>query len=136
MRTWPTLKRNSDRFPQDFSFQLTKQEAESLRSQIVISNIGRGGRRYLPYAFTEHGVAMLSSILNSQRAVQMNIMIIRAFIKLRDLLATHKDLAARMEKLEATQKRHASVINILAEEIDQLKKPVPPTPKRQIGFKA
>ena len=90
--------------------------------------------RYLPYAFTEHGVAMLSSVLNSQRAVQMNILIIRAFIKLRDLLATHKDLAARMEKLAGTQKRHASVINILAEEIDNLKKPASLPQKRQIGF--
>ena len=128
------VKRNLDRFPQDFMFRLTKEEATSLTFQIGISKQGRGGRRYLPYAFTEHGVAMLSSVLNSQRAVQMNILIIRAFIKLRDMLATHKDLAARMEKLEATQKRHASVINILAEEIDNLKKPVPLPPKRQIGF--
>jgi phage regulator Rha-like protein len=135
------VKRNQDRFPEDFMFQLTKEEAESLRSQFVISNLrsqfatsSYGGRRYLPYAFTEHGVAMLSSVLNSARAVQMNILIIRAFIKLRDLLATHKDLAARMEKLEATQKKHGSVITILAEEIDHLKKPAPLPPKRRIGF--
>jgi ORF6N domain len=129
------VKRNRDRFPEDFMFQLTKQEAKSLTSHFAMSKQGRGGRRTLPYAFTEHGVAMLSSVLNSARAVQMNILIIRAFIKLRDLLATHRDLAARMEKLEAAQKRHASVINILAEEIDKLKKPAPLPPKRRIGFK-
>src|SRR5947209_16317642 len=80
------VKRNPERFPKDFMFQLTKEEAESLRSQIVISNVGRGGRRYLPYAFTEHGVAMLSSVLNSDRAVQMSILIVRAFVKLREVL--------------------------------------------------
>src|ERR1700730_9806367 len=86
------VKRNADRFPEDFMFQLTAEEAESLRYQIGTSNEGRGGRRYLPYAFTEHGVAMLSSVLKSPRAVQMNILIIRAFVKLRELLANHKDL--------------------------------------------
>jgi len=129
------VKRNLDRFPQDFMFQLTKEEATSLTFQIGISKQGRGGRRYLPYAFTEHGVAMLSSVLNSARAVQMNILIIRAFIKLRDMVANHKDLANRMEKLEAGQKKHASVITILAEEIDKLKKQ-PESPRRRIGFKA
>ena len=129
------VRRNRDRFPEDFMFQLTKEEAESLRLQIATSNEGRGGRRYPPYAFTEHGVAMLSSVLGSKRAVQMNILIIRAFVKIREMLATHKDLAARMEKLEGTQKQHASVISILADEIKQLKRlPVPP-PKRRIGFK-
>src|SRR5438132_1343702 len=128
------VKRNRERFPEDFMFQLNGEEFDTLRSQIATSS-SSGGRRYLPYAFTEHGVAMLSSVLRSKRAVQMNILIVRAFIKLRDLLATHKDLAARMEKLEATQKRHASVITILAEAIDKLKKPAPLPPKRQIGFK-
>ncbi len=135
------VKRNQDRFPEDFMFQLTKEEAESLRSQIVMSNLrsqiatsSYGGRRFLPYAFTEHGVAMLSSVLNSQRAVQMNILIIRAFIKLRDMLATHKDLAARMEKLEATQKQHTSVITVVVDEIKKLKAAPPAPPKRRIGF--
>src|SRR5437763_14813088 len=81
------VRRNQERFPEDFMFQLTAEEAESLRFQIVTSNTGRGGRRYLPYAFTEHGVAMLSSVLRSPRAVEMNILIIRAFIKLRELIA-------------------------------------------------
>ena len=85
------VRRNTERFPEDFMFQLTAEEAESLRLQSATSKLGRGGRRYLPYAFTEHGVAMLSSVLNSQRAVQMSILIIRALVKLRELLATHKD---------------------------------------------
>lgn len=106
-----------------------------MRSQIVISNVGRGGIRYLPYVFNEHGVAMLSSVLRSTRAVQMNILIIRAFVKLREMLATHKDLAARMEKLEATQKQHTSVITVVIDEIKKLKAAPPPPPKPRIGFK-
>ena len=94
-----------------------------------------GGRRYLPYAFTEHGVAMLSAVLKSKRAVQMSVLIVRAFVKLREILATHKDLATRIERIEANQDHHASVINILAEEIDNLKIP-PDSPKRRIGFAA
>ena len=128
------VKRNANRFPEDFMFQLTTEETESLRSQIVISNIGRGGRRYLPYAFTEFGVAMLSTVLNSQRAIQMSILIMRAFVKLRELIASHKDLADRIEKLESNQTQHASVINILAEEIDNLKLSPPEPPRRRIGF--
>src|SRR5882724_8687991 len=116
------VRRNLDGFPEDFMFQLTQQELENWRSQIVISNpTATMGLRRPPYAFTEHGVAMLSSVLNSVRAVQMNILIIRAFVQLRELLATHKDLAARVEKLEAGQKKHASIISLLAEEIDELK---------------
>jgi len=129
------VKRNLDRFPEDFMFQLTKEESESLTFQIGISKpTGRGGRRYPPYAFTEHGVAMLSSVLKSKRAVQMNILIIRAFVQIRELLASNKDLAARVEKLEAGQKEHGSIIGILAEEIDELKL-LPDPPKRRIGYK-
>ncbi len=128
------VKRNNDRFPKDFMFQLAQEEADSLRSQIVTSNVGRGGRRYLPYAFTEHGVAMLSSVLRSKRAVQMNILIIRAFVQIRELLATNKELAARVEKLEGGQRQHDSIIAILVEEIDQLKL-LPEPPKRTIGFR-
>jgi len=129
------IRRNPDRFPEEFMFQLTQEEAESLRSQFVTSNPGRGGRRYQPYAFTEHGVAMLSAVLNSKRAVQMSILIVRAFVKMRELLASHKDLAARVEKLEAAQQEHGSIIGILAEEIDEMKR-LPDPPKRRIGFKA
>jgi phage regulator Rha-like protein len=130
------VKRNLDRFPDDFMFQLTEQETESLRYQIGTSNEGRGGRRYQPYAFTEHGVAMLSSVLNSKRAVQMNVVIIRAFLKLRELLASNKDLAARVETLEANQEQHASVINLLAEEIQNLKQFPPELPRKPMGFVA
>lgn len=128
------VKRNLNRFPEDFMFQLNPEETESLTSQIAMSKNGRGGRRTRPYVFTEHGVAMLSSVLNSERAVQMNILIIRAFVKMRELLASHKDLAARVEELEAAQKKHASIIGILAEEIDEMKR-LPEPHKRRIGFK-
>jgi hypothetical protein len=128
------VKRNLSRFPEDFMFQLTGEEAEGLISQFAISNKGRGGRRTLPYAFTEHGVAMLSSVLSSDRAVQMNILIIRAFVKMRELLASQRDLAARVEKLEASHHQHASVITLLAEEIDDLKQPPPIPQKGRIGF--
>jgi len=87
------VRRNAGRFPSDFMFQLTPSEAANLRSQFVTSSWG--GRRTPPYAFTEHGVAMLSSVLNSDRAVQMSILIIRPFVKMRELLASHKNLAAR-----------------------------------------
>ena len=128
------VSRNLNRFPEDFKFQLNPEETEALTSQIAMSKKGRGGRRTRPYAFTEHGVAMLSSVLNSQRAVQLSILIIRAFVKMRELLASHKDLAARVEKLEAVQKKHGSIIGILAGEIDEIKR-LPEPPKRRIGFK-
>jgi phage regulator Rha-like protein len=128
------VKRNVSRFPKDFMFRLTKKEAESLRFQIETSN-GRGGRRYLPYAFTEHGVAMLSSVLSSDRAVQMNIAIIRAFIKLRDILATHKELAQRLENLELKYQEHDHELQAVFEAIRQLLS-TPDPPKRNIGFAA
>src|SRR5476649_1248377 len=93
------------------------------------------GLRKLPYAFTEHGVAMLSSVLNSPRAVQMNILIIRAFVKIRELLASNKDLATRVEKLESSHQRYSSVIKLLADEIDKLKEPPPIPQKGRIGFR-
>ena len=93
-----------------------------------------GGRQSLPYVFTEHGVAMLSAVLGSRSAVQMSILIVRAFVKMRELLASHKDLAQRVEKLENAQKRHGSIIAVLAEEIDEMKR-LPEPHKRRIGFK-
>jgi hypothetical protein len=128
------VRRNAERFPDDFMFQLTKEEHDALLLQSARAKAGRGGRQTAPYAFTEHGVAMLSSVLTSKRAVQMNILIIRAFVQIRELLATNKDLAARVEKLEAGQKKHASIISLLAEEIDELKL-LPEPPKRRIGYK-
>lgn len=94
------VRRNIRRFPEDFMFRLTPREAASLRSQSATSNGGRGGRRYSPHVFTEQGVAMLSTVLNSERAIQVNIAIMRAFLKLREVLATHRDLARKLEMLE------------------------------------
>jgi hypothetical protein len=125
------VKRNLDRFPEDFMFQLNAEEAHSLRSQFVTSNLGRGGRRYLPYAFTEQGVAMLSSVLKSPRAVQVNIAIMRAFVRLRQLLATHRDLA---EKLAEMEKKYDKQFKIVFEIIRQLMEPPPKPKKGQIGF--
>ncbi len=125
------IQRNRNRFPEDFCFQLGPEEFEDLRCQFGTSSWG--GRRYLPYAFTEHGVAMLSAVLKSDRAVQMSILIVRAFVKMREFLASHRDLAERIERIEATQDHHASVINMLAEEIDLIKAPKEPS-KRRIGF--
>jgi ORF6N domain len=135
------VKRNNDRFPSDFMFQLTSEEIDSLRSQSVIldkprpdsQKKGRGQhRKYAPYVFTEHGIAMLSSVLRSKRAVQMNIQIIRAFIRLREMLIGHKDLAVRVEKVETANQRHGAMIGVLAKEILQMKKA--PSGKRQFGF--
>jgi phage regulator Rha-like protein len=106
------VRRNISRFPDDFMFQLTQAEYELLRSQIATSKYGSGGRRYLPLAFTEQGVAMLSTVLNSERAIQVNIAIMRAFVKLRQILATHKDLVHKLEELEKKYETHDIQINI------------------------
>jgi len=129
------VKRNKDRFPIDFIFQLTQKETENLVSQNVIpSKRSLGG--YLPYVFTEHGVAMLASVLKSTRAIQVNVAIIRTFIKLRKILATHKDLILEIEKIKRTQKEHGQhIVNIL-NVIRQLINPPPDsTPKEPIGFR-
>lgn len=124
------VKRNHERFPEDFMFRLTTQETASLRSQFVISKEGRGGRRYLPYAFTEQGVAMLSGVLNSKRAVQVNITIMRAFVKLRRMLATHKDLARKLEELEG---KYDAQFKAVFDAIRELMRPPEPS-RRRIGF--
>ena len=129
------VKRNINRFPQDFMFQLTKEEADFLIFQIGMSKTeGRGGRRYLPYAFTENGVAMLSSVLNSERAVQVNIAIMRAFVKLREILSTHKELAHKLEQLERKIGKHDEDIKVIFEAIHQLMTP-PQKSSRKIGFR-
>ena len=130
------VRRNFDRFPSDFMFQLNEEELEGLRSQIVTSKVGRGGRRYTPYAFTEHGVAMLSSVLSSKRAVALNILIIRAFVRLREYLATHKDLSRKLEDIERTQHEHGANIEQIYGYIQQLLEPAPESSKRRIGFNA
>ncbi len=125
------VKRNSERFPPDFAFQLSSEEFKNLRSQFVISSWG--GRRYPPYAFTEHGVAMLSSVLRSPRAILVNIAIMRAFVRLRETLALHKELAARLAQLERKIESHDEGIRILFEAIRQLMVP-PDKERRPVGF--
>jgi|SRR5580693_7359356 hypothetical protein len=127
------VRRNRRRFPEDFMFHLTEEEAESLLLQIARSKTGRGGRRSPPYAFTEHGVAMLSSVLNSERAAQMNIVIIRAFIKLREVLSTHKDLARKIDGLEVKYQEHDQELKVVFDAIRKLISTPEPS-KRKIGF--
>jgi len=126
------VRRNINRFPEDFMFQLTEAESKSLRSQIVTSKPGRGGRRYNPRAFTEQGVAMLSSVLRSLRAVQVNIAIMRAFVKLRQMLASHRDLARRLDEME---RKYDAQFKVVFDAIRGLMKP-DQKPRRRIGFRA
>ena len=126
------VKRHQDRFPADFMFQLSAAEFQHLRSQAVTSK--RGGRRYPPYAFTEQGVAMLSSVLNSTRAIAVNIAIMRAFVKLRETLVAHQELAAKLNDLEHKLQDHDEAIRDILEAIRQLMAPPPEPPKRRIGF--
>lgn len=123
------VKRNLNRFPEDFMFQITDEEFAGLRSQIVTSN--RGGTRYLPYAFTEQGVAMLSSVLRSERAVAVNIEIMRAFVRLRRLLAGNAELAQRLEELEAKTDKQFQIV------FDAIRQLIAPTAPKQarIGFR-
>ncbi len=126
------VRRNHDRFPADFMFQLTAEETKSLIFQIGISK-GQGGRRHFPYAFTEQGVAMLSSVLNSERAVKVNIAIIRAFVKLRQALETNRELAHKFSELEKRVGKYDEEIGAILEAIRQLMAPSE-KPRREIGF--
>jgi ORF6N domain len=123
------VKRNINRFPVDFMFQLTPRESLRLRSQTVISK-ARGGRRTMPYAFTEEGIAMLSSVLRSARAVAVNIEIMRAFVRLRELVNEHRDLAERIKTL---QRRYDANFDVVFEAIHDLLEP-PAKPKRRVGY--
>jgi phage regulator Rha-like protein len=127
------VKRNRERFPADFMYQLTKQEVINLKSQFVTSSWG-GARRANPYAFTEQGVAMLSSVLRSRRAIQVNIAIMRAFVKLRKIISTHKELAYKLKKLERKFEKHDKEIQNIFAAIRQLMAPAE-KPKRIIGFR-
>jgi DNA-binding PadR family transcriptional regulator len=126
------VRRNRERFPSDFMFQLSAAEAEALIFQFGISKV-RGGRRHRPYAFTEQGVAMLSSVLSSARAVSVNIAIMRAFVKLREALETNRELARKFDELERHVGKHDEKIDAILEAIRQLMAP-PEKPKREIGF--
>jgi hypothetical protein len=128
------VRRNLDRFPSDFMFELTKGEFADLRSQIVTSSSPQwGGPRYRPMAFTEQGIAMLSSVLRSKRAVQVNIAIIRVFVRLREMIATHKELARKLSELEQHLEDHDQQIQAIFEAIHQLMSP-PDKPQKKIGF--
>ena len=136
------VKRNQRRFPEDFMLQLTQEEAEALRSQFAMLKTGGRGQhsKYRPYVFTEQGVAMLSGVLHSERAIAVNIAIMRAFVKIREVLATHKDLAKRLESIErhlaghdAQLGKQAEEIRSIFEAINELMEP-PVKPRPQIGF--
>ena len=131
------VKRNADRFPEDFSFVLGEQEVRNLISQTVISSSAHGGRRTPPRVFTEHGVAMLSSVLRSPTAVKVNIEIIRAFVRLRRLFATPGELVAQITQLAETVKLHDDQIKSITDVLRRMMEPPPqPVPKRRIGFDA
>jgi phage regulator Rha-like protein len=136
------VKRNLDRFPADFLFQLTRSEVGSLRSQIATSNVGRGGRRYLPFAFTEHGAIMAANVLNSPQATQMSVYVVRAFVKMRSVLSDTKSLARKLAQLETELKsrldlHETAIVEVLQRVMNILDPPPQPEPKRrQIGFHA
>lgn len=126
------VKRNRERFPEDFMFQLTADEFVNLRSQFVTSSWG--GRRYAPYVFTEQGVAMLSSVLKSPRAISVNIEVMRAFVRLREMLSSNKELAAKLNELEHKLESHDQAIAGILNAIRELMKPPQPAKKQPIGF--
>jgi ORF6N domain-containing protein len=128
------VKRNLRKFPADFMFQLTDEEWNALRSQIVTSK-SRGGRRYAPYVFTEHGALMLSSVLNSDTAIEIGLVIVRTFVQLRELLSNNKELATKLEELDRKVSSHDQAIAGLFEAIRQLMQPQAPT-SNPIGFTA
>ena len=127
------VKRNLSRFPSDFLFQLTRAERDILRSQIATSNAGHGGRRYLPYAFTEHGAIMAATVLNSKRAIQMSIFVVRAFVHIREALATSRQIVVKLAELERRIENHDTNIQELVQAIRELMAPLPPN-RRSIGF--
>lgn len=124
------VKRNPDRFPSDFMFQLNEKEAEFLRFQSGTSNVGRGGRRYLPYVFTEHGALMLASVLNSAVAIEASIQVVRSFIQLREFIISHTELSKKLHELE---KKYDSQFKVVFQAIEQLMV-VPEVPIKKIGI--
>jgi len=128
------VRRNDDRFPADFRFVLTRQEVASLKSQIVTSNVGRGGIRKLPSAFTEHGILMAATVLNSARAVQMSIIIVRVFAALRRMVVAQKELAEKLDELDARVGAHDAQLAEIIDALRQLLTPPGPEHDRKIGF--
>lgn len=127
------IKRNWERFPKDFLFRLSSKEQQSLRSQFVTSSSSHGGRRYLPYAFTEHGAIMAATVLNSERAVEMSVFVVRAFVRMREALASNQQIMAKLGELEGRLEAHDTDIQQLIDAIKELM--TPPDPKsRPIGF--
>jgi len=129
------VRRNRERFPADFMFQLNADEFADLRSQFATSSLRHGGRRYLPFAFTEHGAIMAATILNSPKATEMSVFIVRAFVRLRGMLSTQQELAVKLDELENKVATHDQAITGLLNAIRQLMNP-PVPPKRPIGFTA
>jgi len=127
------VKRNARRFPGDFVIQLTAEEADNLRSQNVISSSSHGGRRHLPNAFTEHGAIMAASVLNSERAVEMSIFVVRAFVRMREALAANQQITSQLAQLERRVESHDVNIQEIIEVIRELMEP-PPASGRRIGF--
>lgn len=129
------VRRNRGRFPEDFMFQLTKEEATDLRSQNATSKGGRGGRRYPPSAFTEHGAIMLASVLSTARAVNVSVYVVRAFVRLRKVVATNKEGTAKLAELERRVSEHDEAIRSLVTAIRRLMEPPAPEPRKRIGFR-
>lgn len=128
------VRRNRERFPTDFMFRLSAREHAILRSQIATSNVSHGGRRYLPLVFTEHGAVMAANVLNSPRAVRASIYVVRVFVKLRELLATHKALARKLDELDRRLGTHDGQIRVLFDAIRELMEPPPESKRPAIGY--
>jgi hypothetical protein len=128
------VKRNAERFPQDFMFQLSSRDDKNLRSQFATSRSGHGGRRHLPYAFTEHGAIMAATVLSTKRAIEMSVFVVRAFVRLRDMLATNGKVASKLVELERRLKGHDASIQAIIDAIHELMAPEP-RKRRQIGFR-
>jgi ORF6N domain len=127
------VKRNASRFPSDFLFRLSSGESENLRSQIATSSSSHGGRRYLPHAFTEHGAIMAATVLNSKRAVEMSIFVVRAFVRMREVLAMNQQIVTKLSEIEHRLESHDVEIQELVEAIRELMAPLPAN-DRKIGF--
>jgi hypothetical protein len=125
------VKRNIERFPEDFAFQLSREAFDALMSQIAISNTGRGGRRKLSWAFTEHGILMLSSVLRSEQAVQVNIAIMRAFVRMREVMISHKEMARRIDDME---RKYDTQFKAVFDALRRIMEPPDPPKKRRIGY--